>query len=230
MRLGTNSKNSKSNWDAYFQDEWERRDGRLQTRLFARYFLETVRLPRSARTFIDVGCAMGDGLPEIHRHYKNLRLHGCDISKRAIEQARQDYGHIAAFHQWGFEDIKGDFDIIYCSNTLEHFTQYIDIARALLSHCRWLYILVPFRETVEGRDQWHVASFDKGSFDSLLMEGRVRSVRMWLHSCPGAWSPHESMHVRCRRAIWQAACRLRRKTFPIAPRKMQIFYELEAAR
>ncbi|MCE5324022.1 class I SAM-dependent methyltransferase [bacterium] len=236
MRLCPNNKNSKENWDAYFQGEWERRNGRLQTRLFARYFLETVRLPKSAHTLIDVGCAMGDGLPEIAHHYKHLQLHGCDISPRAIKQARQDYGHIAAFHQWGFEDIEGDFDIIYCSNTLEHFTQYLDIARALLDHCQWLYILVPFRERVGDRaltpqhDQWHVASFGEGSFDALVTECRAQGIRTWLHSCPGAWSTHEGIQLRWRRAIWQTACKLRHKSFPAVPEKMQIFYELEAVR
>lgn len=236
MRLCPNNKNSKDNWDAYFQDEWERRNGRLQTKLFARYFLETMRLPKLARTFIDVGCAMGDGLPEIHRRYKHLCLHGCDVSPRAIEQARQDYGHIATFHQWGFENIEGDFDIVYCSNTLEHFSQYLDIVRSLLTHCQWLYILVPFRERVEGRpltlqpDQWHVASFDDSSFDALVTEGRAHRIRTWLHPCPGAWSTHEGLQLRWRRAIWQAACRLRRKASPTVPKKMQIFYELEAVR
>lgn len=196
MNLSPLNRNTRATWEGYFADGWERNRGRQQTWLFARYFLDTFRLPESTRTLLDVGCAMGDALPAFHARYPALELHGCDVSSAAIDQARACYGEIATFHVWGFEEIQGCFDVIYCSNTLEHFENYLNIARQLLTHCKRLYILVPYLELGEnGRPlepadgQWHVATFDAASFDPLMREAKVSRIRHWLHPCPVAWGP-----------------------------------------
>lgn len=195
MELSPLNKNTRETWEGYFEDGWEKNRGRRQTQLFAAYFLDTVRLPRSAQTLLDVGCAMGDALPIFREYYPDLELRGCDISSRAIEEARASFGNIATFHTWGFEDIRGSFDVIYCSGTLEHFENNLDIVRGLLRHCRWLYALVPYMEMRHGMrlkpepGQWHVATIDASTFDPLLREGLVKRVRHWIHPCPVAWGP-----------------------------------------
>jgi SAM-dependent methyltransferase len=224
-------KNTKEVWEAYFGQEWERNAGRRQTRLFAQYFLDTVTFPADARTLLDVGCGMGDATPEFHERYPALELKGCDISATAVEAARASYGTFATFEQWAFDDIQGQYDVIYCSNTLEHFAAHVDIAAGLLGHCRRLYVLVPYMETnADGTPlrprpgEWHVATFDERTFDPLVARGTAKQIRHWVHPCPIAWGPPPA-------PAWKRAARrvrdvvLRRNVRPLA----EIFYEIESA-
>src|SRR5688572_8308010 len=103
-------------WEAYMANQSDVNSGREQTRLFAKYFLESVRLPPDAKTLLDVSCAKGDGMPEFRAHYPNLKLYGQDISELAIRDAQQSYGQIAEFHVAGFEDLQLHYDVIFCSN------------------------------------------------------------------------------------------------------------------
>ena len=89
------NRNTKNNWERYHQEVWLKNSGCEQTKLFAHYFLNTIRLPRDAKSLLDVGCAFGDALPEFRRRYSHLELFGCDISGYAIREARRNFGQIA---------------------------------------------------------------------------------------------------------------------------------------
>jgi trans-aconitate methyltransferase len=174
-------------------NNWDANDGRQQTRLFAKYFLDTVTLPRDAKTFLDVSCAKGDALPVIRARYKDLELFGQDFSEVAIEEARQSYGTLARFEVASIESVSREYDVIFCSNTLEHFENYLDIAQGLLEHCRWLYIMVPFMELRRWRrlsresGEQHVATFDEHSFQPLIERGAALRIQHWVRYTPGAW-------------------------------------------
>lgn len=224
MNISTLNKNTKEHWENYFKNEWEKNDGRNQTRLFAHFFLNTISLPKEARSLLDVGCALGDALSEINTRYPHLKLFGCDFSSYAIENARKTYGNIATFENWSFEEIKGYYDIIYCSNTLEHFENYLDISQKLLTHCKRLYILVPYLEMRNGQklnvdpNYQHVATFDKNSFDPLLEMRDAASIRSWIRFTPGAW-------YNGRVSIFQKLkASLLKRSLPVEMR--QIFFEI----
>lgn len=228
INISNSNKNTKETWENYFKIDWEINNGREQTRLFAHFFLKTVSLSKEAKSLLDVGCALGDALPEIHIKYPKMQLFGCDVSSNAIEKAREKYGNIASFEVGGFNDIKGYYDIIYCSNTLEHFENYLEIACKLLNNCKWLYILVPYMELKDGKplsvepNQWHVATFDKHSFDSLLETGDAASIRYWIKFTPGAW-------YNGRVSVFQKLkARLLRSPVPLE--YSQIFFEIIASR
>ncbi len=186
--------NSPSFWDRYMQEAWERNGGREQTRLFAHYFLQHVGLPTDAATLLDCSCAMGDAIPEFHRRYPSLTLTGIDVSPTAVEIARVRFGTIATFQTRSLLDIDAAFDLIYCSNTLEHFERYLDVASGLLGRCRrLLYVMVPYREMRHGKhltgasDDQHVVTFDRHSFDTLVRSGEARRIRSRVLHTPGAW-------------------------------------------
>jgi SAM-dependent methyltransferase len=247
MKADNDNPNAPEAWENYFKDGWEKNQGRLQTRLFAKYWLETVALPAEARTLLDVGCAMGDAAPEIHERYPHLKITGCDVSPEALVKARESYGAFASFESWGFDDIHGQYDIIYCSNTLEHFVNHVDIAAALLEHCRWLHVLVPYNELRDGQPlkpvpgEYHVATFLEDSFDDLKRRGLASNIRHWLHPCPIAWSRvpgpvyigpreagpprHDPMWKRLLRPIARRLGWGRKRA-----RSLEIFYEITRVR
>jgi hypothetical protein len=214
--------------EEYMANRWDTAGGREQTRLFAQYFLDSVRLP-PAETLCDISCAKGDAIPEFHSRYPHLKLFGSDISERAISDARNTYGSIAQFEIAPAESLSGFYDIIYCSNTLEHFGNYLDIARALLAHCRFLYILTPYQELAQGKQlsaQFsgyvadHVVTFDEHSFDPIL--GDATSIKTWIRYMPGAWGMG-------RVPLWRrVSAFIRRK--PQRANARQIIYELQSSK
>lgn len=72
----------------------------------------------------DVGCGGGQFLEKIKKLYPNIRCHGCDISKKAIETAKKlspkdiDYKLIEKNGKPPYSD--GFFDIATSFNVLEH--------------------------------------------------------------------------------------------------------------
>jgi SAM-dependent methyltransferase len=174
---------------------WEQNQGRTQTRLFAECFHRHTKVPLGGSfSVLDVGCALGDALPVWHRHYPNAKLFGCDVAQTAIDRSRQLHGDLAHFYRASFEEIEGFWDVIYCSNVLEHFEQHVDIARELLCHCAILYVMTPFAELRDGLPlsptpgSFHVATFYKNTFDVLGREGSA-VITSRIVRCPVAWSP-----------------------------------------
>ena len=181
--------------DLFASGEWERRGGRKQTRQFAKFFHRHTRIPFGPDfTLLDVGCALGDAMVVWKKNYPGARLHGCDISRTAVDRATERYGSIATFRQWSFEQIQGVYDVCICSNVLEHFEQHIAIARHLLKHCKVLYVMTPYAELNNGkplvpqRGEIHVATFLEDSFDGLVEDPGV-SITTKVVRCPGAWGP-----------------------------------------
>jgi len=222
------SVNSPDYWDERFQNDWETAHGCEQTRLFAWYFLRTVRLPVTEGTFLDAGCAMGDALPEVHKRYPRLELSGCDVSPVAVERAREKHGELATFLHCGFEGIEGHYDIIYCSNSLEHFADYLAISRRLLAHCDWLYVLAPYKETLpmpqvaDPRDAEHVVSFDRHSLDGLVRARAARRIRTWVRRTEGAWGWSKP-------SLWRrTVAQLRRGPADLDASLRQVFFEIRS--
>jgi len=232
LRLSPDNPNTRDAWNQAFgaDGDWRKNAGRTQTALFARCFHQHIRVPFSgAFSVLDVGCALGDALPVWKERFPAATLQGCDVSEVAIEEARRLHGGIASFSVASFEEITGHHDVIFCSNVLEHFEQYLDIARLLLSHCDTLYVMTPFAERdrlgrplVPTPGEQHVATFLEDSFAPLEREGVAR-ISTAVVRCPVAWSPtwrHE--------LLWHLRFLLGSLTDPSPPRR-QLIYTLVAA-
>jgi len=189
--------NSEEGNDNHFQPGglFDLNNGSQQTRLFAEAFHRHVKVPLAADfSLLDAGCALGDALPVWRKYYPHARLHGCDFSAVAIRRCQEVYGDVASFFRASFKDISAYYDVIYCSNVLEHFSDYLRIAEILLHHCSILYVLVPYMELRNGKPlspesgYYHKTTFHPSSFDALNLSGdRIISMRVIRVS--GAWSP-----------------------------------------
>lgn len=230
LNLSPLNPNTPETYEEEYQEGglYDRQGGSRQTRLFARYFHQhfTVSQPQPF-TLLDMGCALGDALPLWHEKYPQARLAGCDVSPTAIARARQRFGHLAEFYVGGFAELNQPYDVIYCSNVLEHFEAYPDIAMHLMQHCKILYVLTPYNELKDRspmrlqKGKFHVTSFYKDSFDFLLEKGVCTRINTKVFRAPGAWS-------------WTFKYRLYRSFVsaflgkPIEQEPLQIGYELFA--
>lgn len=219
-------------WEEYFAPGggWERNGGREQTRRFALQFVRRCGLEHAARfSLLDVGCALGDALRVFAEAFPNARLHGIDFAPTAVARCRAELGSRAQVAVASIEAVRGAYDVVYCSNTLEHFVDYDAKARSLARQAaRRLFVMVPYRELRDGKAiapdprQHHQHTFERHSFDFLVREGLATGVRTQVFACPGAWGWSAADQV-VQRAKNAGRALLRRPT--LAPPR-QILYEI----
>ena len=161
-----NNINTQEYWEQRFSSgDWEANRGRWQTASFARGHLPYLGIPRNfAGVMLDFGCGLGDAMPIYRESFPKARLMGVDISPRAIELCQQKYGNMATFMQGDFRVVP-PVDIIIASNVLEHLSQDRAVVRTLLSRCKDLYIIVPYKEWPLYPE--HVNTYDENYFPGL---------------------------------------------------------------
>ena len=164
--------NSKNYWDERFRSgDWEEKLGREQSTFFycvarqlmPEWFIRDVR--QKKLSVCDLGCAEGEGVAILGEVFPDSRMMGSDISDGALERARGYYPQYE-FVQADINSLPFDADVLFTSNTLEHFHEPDTIIRNVLPHCRkYFVLLVPFREF--DRIDEHFHTFD---YDSFLLE------------------------------------------------------------
>ncbi|MGI5860543.1 MAG: methyltransferase [Myxococcales bacterium] len=166
--MTTNPVNSSAYWDARFDQDWESAGGREETRFFCdlalRYLPKWVAkdIRSHALSICDWGCALGDALEALAASFPESKLTGVDIAPTAIERARERYPDFS-FHT--LDDLPEDasFDVVVCSNTLEHHDRPLELLQQMLERARrYALVLVPFREAP--RIDEHLSTFDYNSF------------------------------------------------------------------
>jgi SAM-dependent methyltransferase len=109
------------NYDQAWENRW---DDMKEYGPFSRHLRRIIKLlisPLEVQSVLDVGCGQGSLLKELSEEYPHIRLHGADISTKAIELASNRVPG-ARFWQLDIEEDSLDerFDLILCGEVLEH--------------------------------------------------------------------------------------------------------------
>lgn len=146
--------NSTQYWDQRFVTDWKENNGIEQSQFFSRiavdnfpvWFIRYIR--QHQPSFCDWGCAMGNGTKILNELLSVENITGIDFSQVAIDQARSAYPTI----RFIASDVMTDenfpqFDILFSSNTLEHFENPWEILERLSCFAKkFIVILIPFQE------------------------------------------------------------------------------------
>lgn len=170
--------NSRAFWDDRFQHGWQADYGPEQTRFFGELALATLpawlreQVMQCKLTVCDWGCALGEGTALLARGLSTT-VTGVDFSVAAIELARERHPGLPFLcEDWLAEDAGDAYDIVFSSNTLEHFAQPWHVFARLAEHARChVVLLLPFREPAERRYFEHLASFEPGSVPLCPLPG-----------------------------------------------------------
>lgn len=164
--MSKNNINTKEYWEHRFSsNDWEEKKGRWQTKSFAKGFIKYLKIPSDfAGTLIDFGCALGDAMPVYKKRFPRAKLVGVDISTSAIKICRETYSEIATFIQSEHSNVP-ESDVIIASNVFEHLSDDLNVAKHLLSKCRSLFIIVPYKEYPLHPE--HINTYDEHYFSSL---------------------------------------------------------------
>ena len=148
--------NSKEYWDNRFNTDWLDYAGDRQTIFFANILCEM--LPQNLVTEIreneysvcDMGCALGEG-ESIFCRKLSVDVEGMDFSESAIEKATETYPE----HKFWVGDLKNldkdrKYDVIICSNVLEHFVNPWKIVKNLAEVAnKYLILMFPYKEKLK---------------------------------------------------------------------------------
>lgn len=177
--------NSKAYWDHRFATDWNQHGGPAQSRGFAelarellpRWLLDATH--REALTWVDWGCAEGDGTAPWTAWLAPGSMCGVDVSETAIATASTRYPTVPfATADWLADDAPlggaangATFDVVFSSNTLEHFSQPSKVMNVLAARARRaVVLLLPYRELE--RHPEHEATFLPENLPSHIGAGR----------------------------------------------------------
>ncbi|WP_264293930.1 methyltransferase domain-containing protein [Diaphorobacter aerolatus] len=160
--------NSNRYWDHRFVTDWESNGGPAQSRYFAKVAIEAMPqwLIQAVRwnrlTVCDWGCAEGAGT-DMLAQVLGWDITGIDFSGPAIEQAREQHSHARFSHENLLELPKRPpFDVVFSSNTLEHFATPWNVFDKLRQYAStYIVLLLPFREF--DRHSEHEVTFDSNN-------------------------------------------------------------------
>ena len=195
--------NTEEEWDERFapQGQWEGAGHCAQTALFmeaivsalpadlspTRFFVQYGRKP----TAVDVGCALGDGVPILQR--AGFEAYGLERSPVAVEYASRRFPQ-CRFAEGATPETFTDY--AFCSNVLEHVDDYMGFLCALLCKADYVVILVPWQEDETALTCDHVHSFGPQSFPQFI-EYPARPCRgnstwdriheQWVSVAPDVW-------------------------------------------
>ena len=171
--------NSDTYWDNRFDDDWESLQGPAQSRFFARIAIENLprwlieQLQRQPLTLCDWGCAQGDGTDVWASYMDSARITGIDFSSIAIGQAANRYPAIKFLNEnWLGDQSKNPsaFDVVFSSNTLEHFHKPYDVLKVLCARAaKAVALAIPYREL--DRYSEHFYTFLPGNIPANIGDG-----------------------------------------------------------
>jgi hypothetical protein len=174
--------NSTQYWDRRFIADWKENNGIEQSQFFSRIAVDNlpawfIRYTEQHQpSFCDWGCAMGNGTRVLQELLSLKHITGVDFSRVAIEEARSGYPTITFIAA----DILNEenfpqFDIIFSSNTLEHFENPWEILEKLSRFAKkFIVILIPFQEYDRHFEHFY-------TFETTNIPSTVRASHYLIH-------------------------------------------------
>lgn len=148
--------NSKEYWDERFDGNWLDFAGDKQTVFFAELLCRMLpqnlvnEIREKEYSVCDMGCALGEAVPVFCRKFA-VDVDGMDFSEEAIKKASETYPE----HKFWVGDLTNlnkdkMYDVIICSNVLEHFINPWKIAKNLSEIAnKYMILMFPYKETLK---------------------------------------------------------------------------------
>jgi SAM-dependent methyltransferase len=137
-------------WNKELKENWEKGiNGNYQTAHFISQVLANIDMRHyekldSAKRLLDYGCAMGQAAKILGALFPKLKILCYDKSDYAMEKIKENSLEVISSMP---KKLRDEFDVIYCSNTIEHFDN--------LNLCEFeakemTIFLVPYDQNLQG--------------------------------------------------------------------------------
>lgn len=192
--------NSQDYWDTRFNSNWEAAGGKNQTRFFMQLLLENIPeelindIKDNNPTILDWGCALGQGVDEISKHFPEAQVCGLDFSPIAIKQCQTDYPS-GTFRSACLDPDVDHFDIIISSNCFEHFTDPLEeLTKHLQCTQKYYILLVPYAEKLPLCPE-HQITIDHDTFPASLCGFSRYALKIINARGKGCWNGEQMLII-----------------------------------
>ena len=176
------------NPDQYWQDTEDSYPHYPTVRHRKRFILKKLKkhFPDGNFSVFDFGCGEGTLLKTIQEMFQlqNDQVGGCDISEQAIVGAQQKLGSPHLTHDL-YPPLQKSFDVMLCSEVLEHTTEYEAIIRYMYENLSPGGIMIVTTQTgrIHASDRYtgHTQHFKIQELTALMkgMGLKMVSARLW---------------------------------------------------
>lgn len=143
----------------------------------------------NAKSVFEFGCGTGDFGRLVRLVYRNIQLYkGVDISEPAINYAISHYGGPGLEYSTDGSLSEGMvYDVVFSSNTLEHFADYRGVVDKMLAIGRYVVLVVPYDQRVlDGASDeggaGHVVTLTEQSFSGYsVVDFFTFFTHTWVH-------------------------------------------------
>ena len=139
-RLTPPEENSRELYEQFYRDQTALKDyytkGRLAFYRAVSDRLQEINLALDGKDVLDVGCGTGHLLTELQRWSKPRSMSGCDFSEEAMAFSREHFPGCRFFTHDICEPLPGSFDVVLCTEVLEHMERPFVAIRNLLNATR----------------------------------------------------------------------------------------------
>ncbi len=112
----------------HMEEMYKKASHRKRMRMLKNYLQKNIR----GKNFLDIGCAEG-GYCDFAQKNKATKVIGIDISKSKIRKAKEKYPKckFRVLDENNLNKLNENWDIILCSETLQHVVNYIDFVKKI---------------------------------------------------------------------------------------------------
>ena len=120
--------NSDKYWDDLFSDNEQNKKRAEQTRFFVELAINNMPqwvnedIRDNALSICDAGCAEGVGTKILQEQFDTSAVMGVDFSENAVNAAKSNYCE-CEFAVENVKNMERQFDVVFSSNVLEHFSE-----------------------------------------------------------------------------------------------------------
>lgn len=171
--------NSEAYWEGRFREDWDSKNGDKQSTFFGDVAVGLLPgwfknyLKDESPTFLDWGCAEGEGTNVLHKKFPNVKMTGIDFSDTAIKNANTRFNGIdfQAVDLLTAKKHQEKYDVVFLSNVLEHFHDPWKTFESISKYAnRFVVAMTPFSEPVKNRTPEHFYSFTPETIPTRIGE------------------------------------------------------------
>lgn len=171
--------NSEAYWEGRFREDWDSNNGEVQSTFFGNIavglFPDWFKkyLKKESPSFLDWGCAEGEGTNVLHKKFPHVKMVGIDFSDTAISKAQAKFKGIdfKAVDLLATKKHSVKYDVVFSSNVFEHFHDPWKIFESVSQYANdFVVILTPFCEPANSRIPEHFYSFTPDAIPARIGE------------------------------------------------------------